>query len=596
MYKNKIGAAFPEFIYLDKSKKRSGESGFKSAFTREYFLLVCLVVIIAAIFLKLFYLQVIKGSYYRYLADSNRIKTVIIHAPRGIILDRNNTPLVFNVPGFRKTVNGKTKILEKDEVVNLMAKGEQGFEMDVLREYPYKESASHVLGYIGQISEEELKNSKFVDYKSGDLIGKMGIENEYEERLRGTNGKQLFEVDSFGKEVRKLGQTDPVSGQNIKLTLDIKLQEATNNAMKDIKRGAVVISNTKGEILALVSKPSFDPNLFTMGSKYNQSSDSASLKEILTDTKYQTMLNRTISGMYPPGSTFKLVVAAAGLEENIIDENYTIEDTGVLKIGDFSFANWYYTSYGGKEGEVDIVKGIKRSNDIFFYKLAEKIGVNNISKWAKKFGLGEALGIDLPGEVGGTVPNPEWKEKTIGEQWYLGDTYHYGIGQGYLLTTPLQVNSLTEAIANDGKFYQPHLLKNKKITENNKRFLSDKTIGLIKQGMIESCSEGGVAWPLFNFKVKNKDLKVDGKNFMEVPISSGSADMREISIACKTGTAQHGGEQTLPHSWITLFAPAYDPQIVVTVLAEETGEGSNVAGPISKKILEEYFKNIKNKL
>lgn len=589
MNKNKIGAAFPEFIYLDKSRKRSGGNIFKSTSVREYFLLVCLIIITSAIFLKLFYLQVIKGSYYRYLADSNRIKTVIIHAPRGIILDRNNTPLVFNVPGFRKTVNGKTEVLEKDEVVNLMAKGEQGFEMDVLREYPYKESASHVLGYIGQISEEELKNPKFVDYKSGDLIGKMGIENEYEEKLRGINGKQLFEVDSFGKEVRKLGQTDPISGQNIKLTLDIKLQEAANNAMKDIKRGAVVVSNTKGEILALVSKPSFNPNLFTMGVKYESASGSATLEQILNDSKNQTMLNRAISGVYPPGSTFKIVVAAAGLEENIINENYTVEDMGILKIGDFSFANWYYTSYGGKEGEVNVVKGIKRSNDIFFYKLAEKIGVNNISKWAEKFGLGKPLGIDLPGEEDGTVPSPKWKEEIIGEQWYLGDTYHYGIGQGYLLTTPLQVNSWTETIANKGKYYQPHLLKDKKITVGKKSFLSEGTFSLIRQGMIESCSQGGVAWPLFDFKVKNKDLKIDGKNFIEVPISSGSANMKKISIACKTGTAQHGGEQTLPHSWITLFAPSYDPEIVITVLAEESGEGSNIAGPIAKKILDAYF-------
>lgn len=589
MNKNKIGAAFPEFIYLDKSRKRSGGNIFKSTSVREYFLLVCLIIITSAIFLKLFYLQVIKGSYYRYLADSNRIKTVIIHAPRGIILDRNNTPLVFNVPGFRKTVNGKTEVLEKDEVVNLMAKGEQGFEMDVLREYPYKESASHVLGYIGQISEEELKNPKFVDYKSGDLIGKMGIENEYEEKLRGINGKQLFEVDSFGKEVRKLGQTDPISGQNIKLTLDIKLQEAANNAMKDIKRGAVVVSNTKGEILALVSKPSFNPNLFTMGVKYESASGSATLEQILNDSKNQTMLNRAISGVYPPGSTFKIVVAAAGLEENIINENYTVEDMGILKIGDFSFANWYYTSYGGKEGEVNVVKGIKRSNDIFFYKLAEKIGVNNISKWAEKFGLGKPLGIDLPGEEDGTVPSPKWKEEIIGEQWYLGDTYHYGIGQGYLLTTPLQVNSWTETIANKGKYYQPHLLKDKKITVGKKSFLSEGTFSLIRQGMIESCSQGGVAWPLFDFKVKNKDLKIDGKNFIEVPISSGSANMKKISIACKTGTAQHGGEQTLPHSWITLFAPSYDPEIVITVLAEESGEGSNIAAPIAKKILDAYF-------
>jgi penicillin-binding protein 2 len=209
--------------------------------------------------------------------------------------------------------------------------------------------------------------------------------------------------------------------------------------------------------------------------------------------------------------------------------------------------------------------------------------------------LGKPLGIDLEGEVSGTVPSPQWKKKEIGETWYLGDTYHYGIGQGFLLTTPLQVNGFTQAISNRGVLYQPHLLKdqNAKIVSQNS--LDEKNLDLIRQGMIEACSPGGVAWPLFDFKVKNPNLKIDGKNFLEAPQATASADFkdyRKVAIACKTGTAQHGGDQTLPHAWITLFAPAYDPQIVVTVLSEESGEGSNVAAPIAKKILESYFGNL----
>ncbi|MDZ4227752.1 MAG: penicillin-binding transpeptidase domain-containing protein, partial [Candidatus Levybacteria bacterium] len=223
---------------------------------------------------------------------------------------------------------------------------------------------------------------------------------------------------------------------------------------------------------------------------------------------------------------------------------------------------------------------IQRSNDIFFYKLAAMVGVDKLSFFAEKFGLGKKLGIDLTGEQTGIVPTQEWKKETIGENWYLGDTYHYGIGQGYLLTTPLQVNILTQAIANEGIIYKPHLLRNPAFAKastfanasadrsaGKEKFLSKGTIDLIKEGMIGSCSDGGVAWPLFDFKVKNNS----------------------VSIACKTGTAQHGDEDTLPHAWITLFAPADNPEIIVTVLSESSGEGSNIAAPIAKKILEEWF-------
>ncbi|MCL5019077.1 MAG: penicillin-binding transpeptidase domain-containing protein, partial [Patescibacteria group bacterium] len=336
---------------------------------------------------------------------------------------------------------------------------------------------------------------------------------------------------------------------------------------------------------------SFDPNLFTMGPNYLAASDSSylSLSDILLDSQNQPLLDRSISGTYPPGSTFKLVVASAGLENKIIDENYQIEDTGVLQIGAFSFSNWYYTGYGGKDGEVNVVKGIKRSNDIFFYKLAEKIGVDKVSETAQKFGLGKPLGIDLQGEAAGLVPTPEWKQKTIGEPWYLGDTYHYGIGQGFLLTTPLQVNGWTQAIANEGTLYQPRLFKDSKLQILSSNLLNQHSSDLIREGMVEACNPGGVAWPLFQFRVHNSKLRIDGKNILGVDIASGSADTRQITIACKTGTAEHGGSNPEPHAWITLFAPAYNPEIVITVLAEESGEGSNIAAPIAKKILENWF-------
>ncbi|EKD64908.1 MAG: Peptidoglycan glycosyltransferase [uncultured bacterium] len=540
---------------------------------------------------RLLYLQIVEGSYYRSLSDENRTRTSTIYASRGVIFDRNGKALVFNVPGFREIVNGKTRVLDNTEALSLIAAGKENLEIDSLRSYPYKDVFAHVLGYIGQISEEELKKKEFSDYNMGDLIGKAGIEQRYDSLLKGIDGKVLTEVDSVGKTVRKLGQTDPVPGENITLTLDANLQGAVYLAMKDVEKGVAIVTTSDGEILSILSKPSFDPNLFTLGDNYKTASDSAyrDVYEILLDSDSEPLLNRATQGLYPPGSTFKLVVAASALENGIIDENFKVEDTGILIVGEFSFANWYFTQYGGKDGQVDLVKGISRSNDIFFYKIAERVGVEKISSMAEKFGLGKPTGIDLEGEQKGLVPSPSWKEKVIGEKWYLGDTYHYGIGQGFLLTTPLQVNVWTQVIANGGSLYQQHLLRSSKLEVKTKKFLDDKTVNLIRQGMIESCAPGGVAWPLFEFRIKNSELRIDGDNFKGVPEASGSADVRQVSIACKTGTAETGGEDTMPHSWITLFAPAYDPEIVVTVLAENSGEGSNVAAPIAKEILEYYF-------
>lgn len=584
----KPGIAFGDYISLETpSKRRNYENNENSP--RNFFILIVFFIVFVVLASRLFFVQIIKGYYYRYLSDNNRTKTVVVHAPRGIIFDRNGVPLVFNVPGFRENVNGKTALLSKDKALNLIASGKKDLEVDSLREYPYKEAFSHVVGYIGQISPDELKLSDFSNYKGGDVIGKEGLEQQYQDELKGVDGYQLFEVDAMGKQVRKLGQRDPVSGQNITTTLDSKLQLAVFNATKDVKKGAVVVTNPKGEVLAMLSRPTFDPNFFTMGEGYKTSSQSSylALSDILEDGKNQPLLDRSISGVYPPGSTFKLIVASSGLENNIIDENWQIEDTGVLTIGSFSFSNWYFTGYGGKDGEVNVVKGIKRSNDIFFYKLAEKVGVDKVSETAAKFGLGKQLGIDLQGEAPGIVPTPKWKLKNIGEQWYLGDTYHYGIGQGFLLTTPLQVNGWTESIANNGTLYQPHLIKDQfpKVLSSN--LLNSRSSDLIKEGMIEACSPGGVAWPLFNFSVKNPKLKIDGRNITEA--SSQSADFRHVVVACKTGTAENSDPSKEPHAWITLFAPAYNPQIVVTVLSENSGEGSNVAGPIAKKILEEWF-------
>ena len=592
----KTGFAFSDHVRTERMRRRktpeSSPSHMRHILLVLFLGLGCLVLLG-----KLVSLQIVQGSYYRSLSDSNRIRTQLIYAPRGVIFDRYNTPLVFNTPGFREVKDNETVIVSRDEALERLSEGDTTLSIDSLRQYPYKDAFSHVLGYVGQITEEELAEEKFRQYDMTDWIGKSGIEYEYEEIVRGVNGKKLIEVDAAGNEVRILGQTDPISGRDITLTVDAKLQQATFDAMKGIERGAVVVSTPDGEILALVSVPSYDPNLFTLDDTY-VATDTAYLDvgRIVTDSIGQPLLNRAIGGAYPPASTFKIITSAAGLEQKIIDASYTVEDTGILRVGEFSFANWYYTQYGRTDGQVDVTKALSRSNDIFFYKLADKIGVDRLSMTAGEFGVGSRLGIDLPGEVRGVLPTKKWKEDNVGEPWYLGDNYHYGIGQGYLLSTPLQVNIWTQVIANGGNVYQPHLLQKNEKKVMNKSFLSQETLDLITKGMIGACSEGGTAYPLFDVSVANKNLEIDGKNILSSPISTSSAsppdggeDMRKISVACKTGTAEHLVDHT-SHAWLTAFAPSHDPEIVVTVLAEESGEGSQVAAPIVKKILEAYFK------
>lgn len=597
----KIGYAFSDHIKTEKIRRRQyKEPGFRP---RSVVLVFIGLFLCAVLIVKLISIQVVNGEYYRSLSDSNRIRTSIIHAPRGIILDRKGTPLVYNLPGFRRiehtasdSGSPKTVLLSHDEAIERIARGERGIEIDSLRQYPYKEATSHILGYVGQISAEQIKQERFKEYNSTDLLGKDGIEEQYESILRGENGKQLIEVDAMGNPVRTLGQTEPISGKDIRLTIDIHLQEKTYDAMKSVLKGAAIVSTPKGEILSLISKPSYDPNLFTLDSSYKTASDSGytDISEIILDSENQPLLNRAISGVYPPASTFKIITSAAGLEEGLIDEDFTVTDNGVITIGPYSFSNWYYTQYGRKEGPINVVRSLARSNDIFFYKLAEMLTVDKLSKHAKQFGVGETLGIDLSGEAKGILPTQEWKKRQIGEQWYLGDTFIYGIGQGYLLATPLQVNSWTEIVANGGTLYQPHLLYTGKDEIIRKDFLKDETVRLLQQGMIEACSQGGTAYPLFNVVVENKHLPIDNENYFEVEASSVSAKMnlkeaRRVQVACKTGTAEHGGEKTPPHSWITVYAPSENPEVVVTVLVESGGEGSAVAAPIAKKILEAYF-------
>lgn len=596
MKKIKIGLAFGDNFYeTHKLNKYKNHLDFNKLNPRIYLILILILIVVTLFIIRLFSLEIINSSYYKILSDNNRTRTQVIHAPRGIIFDRYGNPLVYNMPGFREKNGNKTIFLNSSQVVSKL-ENNKNLSIDSLRFYPYKDALAHVVGYVGQISPGELSDPNFSNYGSDAVIGKMGIEQFYDKSLRGVDGKKLIEVDANGNYVKTLGETDSINGENINLTIDKNLQERAYNLMKNVK-GSVVVSRPDGQILAMVSTPSFDPNLFTLGSSYKTLGPYyKNVTSIIRDSKNQPLLNRSISGVYPPGSTFKLVVAATALENNVINKNFTIDDTGIIKIGNFSFSNWYYSQYGRTDGIVDVTKAIQRSNDIFFYQVGHLLGVNNLSKGAAKFGLGKPLGIDLMGEASGFLPTSLWKEVTFGQPWYLGDDYHYGIGQGYLLVTPLQVNAWTQAVANGGILYRPHLNLNLKPYILASNLLNQTNFNLIRTGMIEACSPGGVAYPLYNYEFPLENAKhpiaIDGKNFFTPVNASESANFRNdigVSVACKTGTAQQGSATALPHAWLTLFAPAYNPQVIITVLVEDGGEGSTVAGPIAKQILDAYF-------
>lgn len=584
--KKSIGHAFSDHVFEERLKKRRGFSLSSSQTSLRIVPLIVLVIIFGILATRLFTLQVVRASYYSRLSDENRIRTELIPAPRGIIFDRNNEALVRNTPAFTILEGKKLVFLTKDEALKKIANKEPVIAT-VKREYLLKDGAAHVLGYIGQISGNESLLPEFKDYGLADFTGRMGLEEQYERLLHGENGRQLYEVNAKGERIRLLGQDEPRPGTNIYTTLDTKIQQSAADAMKDIERGAVVISDPRnGEILGLFSKPSFDPNLFTREKTYAPSGTYKTKEAILTDNTNFPLINRVIAGTYPPGSTFKIVTSLAALSAHAIVEDTEFEDTGILSIGGSNFGTWNYLETGRKEGFMDVRRALVRSNDIFFYNAAMKTGIDTLAKWAKDLGLGKKTGIDLPGEVNGVVPGPAWKEEEIGEQWYLGDTINMSIGQGFLLTTPIQVNLYTQLIANEGVLYRPHLLKNEAKVEK-KDFIIPENIQIVKDGMKGACERGGTGYPFFDFKVKNSHLKPDGLDYVQN--ASAGAGIVNVAVGCKTGTSEAHGYEALSHAWFTIFAPFYNPEIAITVLAENSGQGSDIAAPVAKEILTKYF-------
>ena len=569
---------------------------------------------------RLYNLQIIKGSENLKLAEGNRVRESVVRAPRGIIVDSNNTPLVKNVPNYdivitpsdlslvsaeRNIVIEKTAAIlgiSKDEIDSkITEKGEHStlpviiasnidqdksliieseisnltgvtIEINPIREYLDNGLLSHVFGYVGRISENELAENP--DYLLTDYIGKSGLESFYEKELRGTTGIKEIEVDALGKSEKVLGTTNPSPGDNLKLSIDIELEKVLADNLKKylneakVTRGsAVAINPQNGEILAIVSYPTYDNNLLAKG---------------ISDEDYQKLLAdednplifRAIAGEYPSGSTIKPFIASAALEEGNITESTTVNSTGGINIGEFSFPDWK----AGGHGVTNVLKAIAESVNTFFYAIGggyqnvTGLGPEKIKSYLEKFGFGNYAGIDINGESKGSIPDPEWKKRVLGEDWYLGDTYHMAIGQGDILVTPLQMANAVATIANGGKLYKPHLVNsildgNGEVIETiqpvveKENVVSAGTIDVIKRGMRQT-------------------------------VTSGSAKLLNslsVAVAGKTGTAQYGTNNSKSHAWFITFAPYDNPTIAMAILLEGAGGGDVYAVPVANEVYKYYF-------
>lgn len=531
--------------------------------TLFFVFILVIFVIFTILVLRLFQLTIVKGNYYRRLSEQNRIRELLIEPRRGKIIDRKGIVIAENNPA---------DINQNDERIKSN------------RNYQSSETVAHIIGYRQTADNNDLKNDSCLNkLKLGDKTGKKGIEKLYDCSLRGISGKKLVEIDARGKYLKTITVLPPQDGQTLQLALDFELQKKAYELIKENRAAIVGLKPKTGEVLILLSTPTYNPQTF-------EDNDIDLINNYFLDED-KPLFNRSLEGVYPPGSTFKLAIAIGALEENKIDEKTIIEDTGQITAGPLTFGNWYFLQYGKTEGPVDIIKAIRRSNDIFFYKTGELLGVDQIKLWAEKIGFGKTTGIGFEEEEG-LLPSLFWKESTLHDRWYLGDTYNLSIGQGYVLTTPIQVTQATSVFANDGYLCKPKLLKNSK-PECQKLPISPKNIALIKKGMNEACSNGGTGWPLFQFGIslnQPKSVKTSSNQFPL--ISTDSADFNRfqpIQTACKTGTAESHAISGMPHAWFTVYAPSVNPEIVLTVLIEEGGQGSDVAGPIAKEILKAYF-------
>lgn len=541
------------------------------------FLFISLLAIFSLLLVRLIDVELFHGEDFFASAQANRYFVKKNPSERAIFLDRYGQPLVKNEKQYfkyeqKEQLYSDKTFITRDEALGLLASDSASVGYEFTRVYPYKEALSSVLGYLSPVTDKDLQKNPSLSLNA--RIGSLGLEQFFDNHLQSKASLEKFERNALGKKQRLVEETPAIYGQNIQTSLDPYLSEVAYEAMSGKKGAVVVMDASNGEILVLLSSPSFDANVFEehfINSLYKRSMQDSlgKIKSYLNDEN-QVFFNRSVSGTYPPGSVFKLITALAALEEGVIDQNTIVDDQGTLKIGDYEYANWYFTQYGRVEGAVSVQKALARSNDIFFYKAAEWLGPSKLAEYARLFGLGSKTGLQNSHEAIGLVPDPKWKEIQKGETWYLGNTYHFGIGQGDLLVTPLQVATMTQAIANHGTLCQSSFLP---AIQQNCRDLSinEENLNLVLSGMLAACSQGGTAYPLFPY---NSQLVT----FLETGLSDEEKIDRGM-IACKTGTAEFGAadergyRQT--HAWTTAIVGIDQEKLLASTDQDQTVEVQN---------------------
>jgi penicillin-binding protein 2 len=579
------------------------------------------IVIFSALVLRLWFLQIVHGPGYRIQSENNRIQLQDTPPFRGMIFDRNGDLLVDNRPSYDlyiipeqmqdrgvllkslKVLTGirpelvQTKLqrairrypfkpilikknISRDELAvvetNLFNLPGVMIQVKPQRHYIFGKLAPHLIGYLGQISEKQLSSGRYPDSKPGDLIGKYGVEAKWEEFLNGLRGGEQVEVDAAGRKLRVISRKPPTSGYNLSLTIDKDLQLWAEKALED-KRGAIAAMNpSNGEILALASAPTFDPNLFIGGI------DEAEWKKIST-SKDSPLQNRTISGQYPPGSVFKIVVALAGLEEGVIDPDEEILCTGSYTLGNRTYRCWKEEGHG----LVAFHRALVESCDIYFYRMGMRLGVDRIAQYARKLGFGNKTGFTLEYEEKGLIPTKRWKLKRWGVPWEAGETLSTAIGQSFVLVTPIQMVRLISAVFNGGHLYQPKVIKwvgkdgrdLYQFTPTLKAQLKTKRghMELIKDALIGAVNElRGTG-----SKAKLKDMLVAGK--------TGTAQVINLEVEKNYGKESDIPQEFRDHAWFVAIAPVPKPRLALVILIEHGGHGGSAAAPIAKEMFEAYF-------
>ena len=587
---------------------------------RARWLYVILAIAFAGLISRLLFLQVVSGERYTFLSENNRVRIKRVAGTRGMIFDRQGQLLVDSRPSFdlifvpedsgdpQNTLRLLARYLKRDEAELLKTfeegKSRAAFDEMVLgrdvdwsavvavethqldlpgvslrarprRSYVDGPMAAHVLGYLGEINQKQLKVLKERGYTVCDEIGQYGLERRWEELLRGQSGGQQVEVDALGRRVRVLHEVTDVPGYTVHLTLDRQLQAAAHEALKGKEGTIVAIDVNSGAILALASTPAFDPNVFARGIKAEEWSG-------LIKDKLRPLSNRATQGQFPPGSTFKIIMAIAGLEEGAINPDSSIQDPGFFPFGNRQFRDWKK----GGHGSVNLHRAIVESCDTYFYQLGAKLGVDRIAKWARAFGLGEKTGIALDDEKGGLIPDTEWKQKRFRQPWFPGETISVAIGQGYVTVTPLQLANMMAAVASGGKLYRPYLV-------SKVESLDGATVREYGPELIRS------------IEMKQETISRVHKALADVVHgpggTGGAARSPLIQVAGKTGTAQViemkgaylKSEQlsyfNRDHAWFVSYAPLEKPQIAVAVLVEHGGHGGEAAAPMAKKVFEKFI-------